>query len=83
MRALEFPATRTSETFNVTWVEFDLQAEVWTIPAVRMKARAEHRVPLSHRALVILHGSQHERESDNDYVFCGATRRPRFVEYGA
>jgi integrase len=55
-RALEFlilTATRTSETLNAKWDEFDLQAEVWTIPAARMKARVEHRVPLSRRALTV------------------------------
>ena len=32
-----------------------LDAGVWTIPAARMKAKREHRVPLSGRALAILH----------------------------
>ena len=48
-RALEFlilTATRTSEALNATWDEFDLEAEVWTIPAARMKARV---VPARHR----------------------------------
>ena len=73
-RALEFlilTATRTSETLNAKWDEFDLQADVWTIPAVRMKARVEHRVPLSRRALAVLRGLECERESDNGYVFAG------------
>lgn len=48
-RALEFlivTATRTSETPNVTWNAFDLESEVWTILAIGMKAKVEHRVPL-------------------------------------
>ena len=73
-RALEFvilTATRTSEALNATWDEFDLEAEIWTIPAARMKARVEHRVPLSRRAVEILRDLERDRESDNDYVFAG------------
>jgi integrase len=49
-RALEFAiltATRTSETLGARWGEIDLAAKTWTIPAERMKAAREHRVPLS------------------------------------
>ena len=75
-RALEFvilTATRTSEALNATWDEFDLEAEVWTIPAARMKARVEHRVPLSRRALEILRElkSATPRSMRDDYVFAG------------
>ena len=55
--ALEFTiltATRTSEVIGAKWEEVDLEKEVWTIPATRMKAAREHRVPLSRRALEIL-----------------------------
>ena len=47
-------ATRTSETLNATWSEFDLDAATWTIPAERMKAGKEHRVPLSAKAVQLL-----------------------------
>ena len=47
-------ATRTSEVLNAKWTEFDLGAGLWTIPAERMKARREHRVALSYRALAIV-----------------------------
>lgn len=40
-------ACRTSEVLDAKWCEIDLEARVWTIPADRMKARKEHRVPLS------------------------------------
>lgn len=56
-KALEFlilTATRSSETRNATWQEIDLDTAVWTIPASRMKARTEHRVPLSPRVVEIL-----------------------------
>jgi integrase len=47
-------ATRTSEAINAQWDEFDLDNGVWTIPAARMKADREHRVPLSDQALAVL-----------------------------
>jgi integrase len=55
--ALEFTvltAARTGEVVGATWAEFDLDKAVWTVPACRMKAGMEHRVPLSPRALDIL-----------------------------
>ena len=55
--ALEFTiltAARTSEVLGATWAEVDLEKAIWTIPAARMKASKEHRVPLSPRALEIL-----------------------------
>ena len=45
-------ATRSNEVRGATWDEVEL--DVWTIPASRMKAKREHRVPLSGRALEIL-----------------------------
>jgi integrase len=55
--ALEFvilTATRTSEVLGATWGEVDLDKAIWTIPAARMKAAKEHRVPLAPRAVEIL-----------------------------
>ncbi len=55
--ALEFTlltAARTGEVVGATWAEVDLDKAVWTVPACRMKAGREHRVPLSPRALDIL-----------------------------
>ena len=45
---------RPSEASGTRWVEIDLNAKLWTIPAERMKAKREHIVPLSHQALEIL-----------------------------
>lgn len=56
-RALEFcilTTTRTNETLKAKWSEFDLGEQIWTIPANRMKARKEHRVPLTSRMVEIL-----------------------------
>ena len=55
--ALEFvilTAARTNEVLGATWAEVDLEKAIWTVPAERMKAGKEHRVPLSPRAVEIL-----------------------------
>ena len=55
--ALEFlvlTACRSGEVRLATWDEVDLEAETWRVPASRMKAKRDHRVPLSGRALEIL-----------------------------
>jgi integrase len=56
-RALEFAiltAARTGEVMGARWGEIDVPEKLWTLPASRMKADKEHRVPLSARALAIL-----------------------------
>ena len=56
-RALELcilTATRSGEVLGARWSEIDLDARVWTIPAGRMKAGAEHRVPLANAAVTLL-----------------------------
>jgi len=71
-KCLEFTiltAARTGETIGATWDEIDLDAKTWTIPAVRMKAEREHRVPLSAHTLNILNEMAAVRL--NDYVFPG------------
>ena len=55
--ALEFlvlTAARSGEVRKATWDEIDLDGATWTVPAERMKANREHRVPLSERALEVL-----------------------------
>ena len=56
-RALEFlalTAARSSEVRGAQWSEIDLAKRVWTVPAERMKAKREHRVPLSTQAITLL-----------------------------
>ena len=55
---LVLTAARSGEVRLATCDEIDLDAGVWTIPAARMKAKRDHRVPLSRRALAILHDVQ-------------------------
>jgi integrase len=73
-RALEFTiltAARTGEALGAQWSEVDLEAGTWTVPASRMKAKREHRVTLSSRALAILRAMPKER--GNPYIFFGST----------
>ena len=63
-------AARSSEARDATWGEINLDAKVWTIPAERMKAGKEHRVPLSDAALQILTEAAKQRGA-GDYIFPG------------
>lgn len=68
-RALEWTiltASRTSETLLARWSE--LQGDVWVVPADRMKARREHRVPLTARCLDI---ADEMRRLDSAWLFPG------------
>ena len=47
-------ASRSGEVRLAEWSEFDLDRAIWTRPAHRMKAKKEHRVPLSPRAIEVL-----------------------------
>ncbi|ECK6621582.1 integrase arm-type DNA-binding domain-containing protein [Salmonella enterica] len=69
-RALEFSVltvARSGEIRGVVWDEIDLAAKTWTIPAERMKASKEHRVPLSYAAVALLR--MLPRFKDNNLVF--------------
>jgi integrase len=46
LRVVVLTATRSNETRQARWDEFDLDEKVWAIPAARMKSGREHRVPL-------------------------------------
>ena|ERR1700730_3269062 len=70
--ALEFlilTAARSGEVLGARWAEFNLDGKVWTVPASRMKAGIEHRVPLSSRALAILEAIAAARTGE--FVFAG------------
>ena len=62
LELLILTATRTSEALGATWDEFDLTNKVWIIPADRMKAKNEHRIPLSEDAMAVLDGLQAHRQ---------------------
>lgn len=80
-RALEFvilTAARTGEVLGAQWQEIDMVEAVWTVPAERMKAGREHRVPLTDAALAVLRGLLPLRPADDtkgeSYVFPGARK---------
>ncbi len=73
LRFLIMTATRTNETLGARWPESDLEARVWTIPAARMKAGREHRVPLSDAVMQLLaEAAKRRQEQQADaFVFPG------------
>lgn len=76
-RALEFAiltAARSNEVRLATWSEIDFEAKLWTVPAGRMKAGREHRVPLSEPAIKLLKALP--RFVGSDYVFPAAKGGP-------
>ena len=71
--ALEFcilTAARTSEVLGAQWGEFALAEALWIVPPERVKARVEHRAPLSPAALAIVERMAETRHSR--FVFPGA-----------
>ncbi|MDO6481752.1 tyrosine-type recombinase/integrase [Shimia thalassica] len=76
-RALAFTiltAARSGETRGMTWGEIDPETGIWTIPAQRMKAGKEHRVPLTNAALALL-GQRADSTSYDTLVF-GSEAKP-------
>ena len=68
-------AACSGEVRGATWDEMDLEADIWTVPAERMKSRREHRVPLSSRALGVL-GKARDLADGNGLVFPSARGGP-------
>jgi integrase len=74
-QALEFlilTAARTGEVIGARWGEVDLEESTWIVPAARMKAGREHRVPLSAASMAVIEEMREIR--DSDFVFPGAKR---------
>jgi len=72
---LVLTAARTNEVLCATWEEIDLEEKTWTIPAGRMKAGAEHRVPLAPRAIEILKRAKTLTDGVG-YVFPSRSKAP-------
>ena len=71
-KAMEFTlltVARKGETRFATWSEIDLENRLWTIPAARMKAGKEHRVPLVPRAVEIL--QEMKATATGEHIFPG------------
>ena len=71
---LVLTAARSSEARLATWGEMDLQSATWKVPAERMKARREHKVPLSGRSLEILGEARELNGHDTELVFPAGRR---------
>lgn len=71
-RAAEFAcltAVRSGEVRGAVWSEIDMEGAIWLIPAERMKAGREHRIPLPARAVDIL--KARKQVATGDLVFEG------------
>ena len=75
---LVLTAARSGEVRLATWDEIDMAASTWFIPAARMKARRDHRVPLSPAALDILRDAERllHRPQSPALIFPGARGKP-------
>jgi integrase len=73
LRLLALTFVRTGELIGATWTEIDREAALWIIPAARMKARAEHLVPLTRQAMAIL-DELRELCRGSHFVFPGRNR---------
>ena len=74
--ALEFAiltGARTSEVIGATLDEIDFDAGIWTVPADRIKAGKEHRVPLTPQALAVIKRAAPFRQ-DNPHIFPGQVK---------
>jgi integrase len=65
-------AARSGEILGMRWSEIDFDNKIWTVPAARMKAGREHRVPLASRAVEMLR--QLEKVKTSEFVFPGQAR---------
>ena len=73
---LVLTAARWSEVRGAEWEEINRDGRVWTVPARRMKANRQHRVPLCGRALEILEAAQALGEGAGPLVFTGGQGKP-------
>ncbi len=69
LRFIILTAARSGEARGALWNEINLNERVWIIPASRMKAEREHRVPLCDEAIRILAKMQQWRIDDTERVF--------------
>ena len=71
---LVLTACRSGEVRLARWHEVDLDSATWTVPAIRMKAKRDHRVPLSTRALAILDEARKFTDASG-FIFPSVTGR--------
>lgn len=74
LEALILTAVRSGEIRGAKWSEIDLENMIWTIPAERMKAFKEHKVPLSKAALSAFFKAKKMSTHDDELIFQTRTR---------
>ena len=77
---LVLTATRSAEVRLATWQEIDLVSMVWAVPQERMKAKREHRVPLSKRALEVLRAAERLRPSPQPHELVFTSIRGKQID---
>ena len=71
LRFLVLTAARTGEAIGARWSEINLADRLWVVPAERMKAKREHKVPLSDEPVAVLTRVQ---GLSPDFIFPGTKR---------
>ena len=66
---LAFTGLRSGEARKATWDEIDFKTSIWKVPADHMKARIEHKVPLSKQAKEILHHAREQSGRSQGIIF--------------
>jgi integrase len=69
-------AARSGEVRLATWAEIDLEKNLWIVPAIRMKAGREHRVPLSRQSVELLEHVQPLASGPPALIFPGLQGKP-------
>lgn len=75
-RFLILTAVRPGEARNATWEEINWETKTWTIPAGKMKAKVEHRVPLSREAMKVLERAARVR-GESPLIFPSSSKRAK------
>ena len=76
LQFLIFTAARSGEVRGAVWSEIEMDRQVWRIPGKRMKAGAEHRVPLSRPAMEIIDRTRALGDR-SEFVFPSPVRKDR------
>ena len=77
---LALTAVRRGEGLGARWDEIDMGARTWTIPASRMKAGREHRVPLSTAAMNVLARCEKVSDGRTGFVFQSPRSRAKPID---
>lgn len=81
MQLAWFTLARTMEVLESEWAEFDLEQNIWRIPATRMKMERDHIIPLSRQAIELLRGL-HAVTGKGVYLFPNRADRSRPASHG-